>query len=143
MLPLTLLLIALLLSVCLSVCLSHTHTRRLEAITCHQQFYFFYISLIYSKCSLLAGYLSVGISTCRLCLLILFDLELWNLIVMLTLYTNGKFSAVESHRWLIGALLQSARSLQLTIFISDINKDWICKDKDKDKDQAYKDQDKD
>jgi len=78
MLPLTLLLIALLLSVCLSVCLSlsHTHTRRLEAITCHQQFYFFYISLIYSKCSLLAGYLSVGISTCRLCLLILFDPEL-------------------------------------------------------------------
>ena len=27
--------------------------------------------------------------------------------------------------------------------ISDVNKDWTCKDKDKDKDQAYKDQDKD
>ena len=27
--------------------------------------------------------------------------------------------------------------------VSDVNKDWTCKDKDKDKDQAYKDQDKD
>jgi len=32
---------------------------------------------------------------------------------------------------------------RLKIKISDVNKDWTCKDKDKDKDQAYKDQDKD
>ena len=29
------------------------------------------------------------------------------------------------------------------LIVSDVNKDWTCKDKDKDKDQAYKDQDKD
>ena len=29
------------------------------------------------------------------------------------------------------------------MIVSDVNKDWTCKDKDKDKDQAYKDQDQD
>ena len=35
------------------------------------------------------------------------------------------------------------REVHVLSQVSDVNKDWTCKDKDKDKDQAYKDQDKD
>ena len=38
------------------------------------------------------------------------------------------------------------KNIAIFNYVSDVNKDWTCKDKDKDqayKDQAYKDQDKD
>ena len=43
----------------------------------------------------------------------------------------------------LGDFLETFRQRAPNLFISDVNKDWTCKDKDNDKDQAYKDQDKD